>query len=171
MAHLLLRGLRSRSPQPPTDRDGTIQNVRFYLGTTLIATDTTSPYSTTWPAVVGSHSVNAVATDNHGAVTVSAWRDFTVTATALPATAIFVPASPADAVDYYVFEVFAAGANPNVAAPIARQNIGLPRVVDGECSADVRATIVGLAPGNYIATVAAVTSDGKLRSNHFAFTR
>ena len=94
------------------DTDGTIQNVQFYLGTTLIATDTTSPYSTTWPAVVGSHSVNAVATDNQGAVTVAAWRDFTVTATALPATAIFEPASPADAVDYYVFEVFAAGANP-----------------------------------------------------------
>ena len=111
------------------DTDGTIQKVQFYLGTTLIATDTTSPYSTTWPAVVGSHSVNAVATDNQGAVTSSAWRDFTVTATALPARAIFKPASPADAVDYYVFEVFAAGANPNVAAPIATQIIGLPPVV------------------------------------------
>ena len=153
------------------DTDGTIQKVQFYLGTTLIATDTTSPYSTTWPAVVGSHSVNAVATDNQGAVTSSAWRDFTVTATALPGTAKFIPASPADAVDYYVFEIFAAGANPNVAAPIATQIIGLPPVVAGECSADVRATIVALAPGNYIATVAAMTSGGKLRSNTFAFTR
>ena len=54
---------------------------------------------------------DAVATDNQGAVTVSAWRDFIVTATALPATAKFVPASPADAVDYYVFEVFA-GSKP-----------------------------------------------------------
>ncbi len=95
-----------------TDKDGTIQNVRFYLGTRLVATDTTSPYSTRWPAVVGSHSVTAVATDNQGAVTVAAWRDFIVTETALPAKAIFKPASPADAVDYYVFEVFAAGANP-----------------------------------------------------------
>ena len=153
------------------DTDGTIQKVQFYLGTTLIATDTTSPYSTTWPAVVGSHSVNAVATDNQGAVTSSAWRDFTVTATAVPGTAKFKPASPADAVDYYVFEIFAAGANPNVAAPIATQIIGLPPVVAGECSADVRATIVALAPGNYIATVAAMTSEGKLRSNTFAFTR
>ena len=153
------------------DTDGTIQKVQFYLGTTLIATDTTSPYSATWPAVVGSHSVNAVATDNQGAVTSSAWRDFTVTATALPATAKFVPASPADAVDYYVFEVFASGANPSVAAPIATQIIGLPPVVAGECSADVRATIVALAPGNYIATVAAMSSGVKLRSNTFAFTR
>ena len=154
-----------------SDTDGTIQKVQFYLGTTLVATDTTSPYSTTWPAVVGSHSVSAVATDNQGAVTVSAWRDFTVTATALPGKAIFKPASPADAVNYYVFEIFAAGANPSVAAPIATQNIGVPPVVAGESSADVRATIVALAPGNYIATVAAMTSEGKLRSNTFAFTR
>ena len=154
-----------------SDTNGTIQSVRFYLGTKLIATDTTSPYLTRWPAVVGSHSVTAVATDNQGAVTVASWRDFIVTETALPARAIFKPASPAHEVDYYVFEVFAAGANPKVAAPIARQNIGLPRVVDGECSADVRATIVGLAPGNYKAIVAAVTSDGKLRSNAFSFTR
>ncbi len=121
--------------------------------------------------VVGSHSVNAVATDNQGAVTSSAWRDFTVTATALPGTAIFKRASPADAVDYYVFEIFAAGADPNAAAPIATQIIGLPPVVAGECSADVRATIVALTPGSYIATVAAMTSDGKLRSNTFAFSR
>jgi len=153
------------------DTGGTIQKVQFYLGTTLIATDTTSPYSTTWPAVVGSHSVNAVATDNQGAVTSSAWRDFTVTSTALPATAKFVPASPADAVDYYVFEVFASGANPSVAAPIATQIIGLPPVVAGECSADVQTTIAALASGNYIATVASMGSDGKLRSNTFAFTR
>jgi regulation of enolase protein 1 (concanavalin A-like superfamily) len=154
-----------------SDTDGTIQKVQFYLGTTLVGTDTTSPYSTTWPAVIGSHSVTAVATDNQGAVTVAAWRDFTVTATALPAKAIFKAASPADAVFYYLFEIFAAGANPSVAAPIATQNIGVPPVVAGESSADVRATIVALAPGNYVATVAAMTSEGKLRSNTFAFTR
>ena len=154
-----------------SDTDGTIQKVEFYLGSLLIATDTTSPYSTIWPVVLGSHSVSAVATDNQGARTVSAWRDFTVTATAVLGTALFKAALPSDAVDYYVFEIFAAGANPNVAAPIATKNLGLPPVVSGECSADVRATIVALAPGNYIATVAAITSDGKLRSNSFAFTR
>jgi len=58
-----------------------------------------------------------------------------------------------------------------VAAPIATQNIGLPTVVNGECSADVRATILGLAPGNYIATVASMGSNGKLLSNAFTFTR
>ena len=92
-------------------------------------------------------------------------------ATALPATALFTPASPADAVNLAALAIVAAGANPSVAAPIATQTIGVPPVVAGECSADVRATIVALAPGNYVATVAAMTSAGKLRSNTFAFTR
>ena len=101
----------------------------------------------------------------------SAWRDFTVTASAILGTAIFKPASPADAVDYYVLEVFAPGADPNTAAPIAVQNLGMPAVVNGECSADVKSTILGLASGNYIATVSAASGADKLRSPSFAFTR
>jgi hypothetical protein len=154
-----------------SDSDGSIQRVDFYLGALLVGTDSTSPYSIIWPALLGSHSVSAVATDNRGAQTVSAWRDFTVTATATLSKAVFRPASPTDAVDYYRFEVFAAGANPNTATPIATQNIGLPPVIAGECSADVQATLVTLTPGNYIATVAGVGSGGTLRSNTFAFTR
>jgi len=154
-----------------SDSDGTIQRVEFYVGATLVGTDTTSPYSAEWPAVIGAYSVSAVATDNSGSSTVSAWRDFIVTATSLLSTAIFIPASPSDAVDYYRFEIFEAGANPNTAAPIAVQNIGVPPVVSGESSADVRSTIVALAPGSYIATVAAIGSAGTLRSNAFAFAR
>jgi hypothetical protein len=112
-----------------------------------------------------------VATDNLGAVTVSSWRSFTVTAAPLVSTAVFRPAIPADEVDYYVMEVFAAGADPNTAAPVATQNLGLPAVVSGECSADVRSTILGLATGNYIATVSAVVGGDRLRSPSFAFTR
>jgi hypothetical protein len=154
-----------------SDSDGSVQKVEFYLGTLLIGTDTSSPYSVVWPALAGSYSVSAVATDNQGARTVSAWRDFVVTATAVLSKAVFKPASPADSIDYYKFEVFAAGANPNSAAPIATQNIGLPPVVSGECTANVQATILGLTAGNYIATVAGVGSGGTLRSNAFSFTR
>jgi chitinase len=153
-----------------SDADGKIQKVEFYLGSTLLATDTSKPYSIVWPAVVGTHSLSAVATDDQGLRTVSAWHDFIVT-TALLSTAIFRPASPADDVDYYMFEVFAAGSNPDTAAPVATQNIGRPAVIGGECAADVRDTIARLAAGNYIATVAAMGSGGRQRSNAFAFTR
>jgi hypothetical protein len=153
------------------DSDGSVQKVEFYIGTLLVGTDTTSPYSVVWPAVAGSQSASAVATDNQGARSVSAWRDFVVSATPLLSKAIFTPASPADAVDYYEFEVFPAGADPDTAAPVATQNIGLPAVVSGECTADVQTTILGLTTGSYVATVSGVGSGGTLRSNPFSFTK
>jgi subtilisin family serine protease len=54
------------------DLDGTIAQVDFYAGATLIATDTTSPYVLTWTNVPpGAYTVTAVATDNSGASTAS----------------------------------------------------------------------------------------------------
>jgi Big-like domain-containing protein/IPT/TIG domain-containing protein len=55
-----------------SDSDGTISAVEFYQGSTLIGTDTTSPYSVTWNNVVaGSYLLTARATDNRGAITTS----------------------------------------------------------------------------------------------------
>jgi regulation of enolase protein 1 (concanavalin A-like superfamily) len=156
-----------------SDADGSIQRVDFYNGSVLLGTDTTSPYSFTWLNVVaGSYSLSAVARDNLGASTVSSWSDITVTSTSTLSKAIFTPAVIPDAVQYYMFEVFAAGANPSVATPIASQNIGIPTLVNGECVADVQATIAALAPGGYIATVSSVSAgEGTLRSAPFSFTR
>jgi hypothetical protein len=62
--------------------------------------------------------------------------------------------------------------DPSVANPVAWQDVGLPAVVNGECAADVRSTIMALASGNYVATVSAITGQGaKLRSGPFSFTR
>jgi len=75
-------------------------------------------------------------------------------------------------VQFYLLEVFAAGADPRVAAPIASQNLGLPPAINGVCTADVKTTIASLAPGSYLATVSSLsTPEGKLRSAPFAFTR
>ena len=55
-----------------SDPDGTVTQVSFFAGTTLIATDTTSPYGVTWTSVAaGTYTVSAVATDNSGASTTS----------------------------------------------------------------------------------------------------
>ncbi|OOG78160.1 Ig-like domain-containing protein [Flavobacterium sp. A45] len=60
---------------------GTVSSVSFYDGTTLLGTDTTSPYSYSWlGATVGSHSITAKATDNNNAVTTSATAVLTVNA-------------------------------------------------------------------------------------------
>ena len=54
------------------DPDGTISKVEIYQGTTLLATDVTSPYSYTWSSVAaGNYSISAKATDNLGGVTTS----------------------------------------------------------------------------------------------------
>ncbi|HUQ55252.1 glycoside hydrolase family 48 protein [Lentzea sp.] len=55
------------------DSDGTVAKVDFYAGDTLVATDTSAPFSGTWTsAPAGDHSITARATDNRGAVTTSA---------------------------------------------------------------------------------------------------
>ena len=62
-----------------SDTDGTISSVEFYQGSTLLGTDTTSPYSFTWNSVAaGSYSLTARATDNSGATTTSAAVSITV---------------------------------------------------------------------------------------------
>ena len=87
------------------------------------------------------------------------------------AAVVFEPQTSGGIVDYYRLEVFAVGADPNSATPIATQNLGKPAVMGGESSVDVRATLLPLASGSYIATVAAVGPGGTARSAAFAFIR
>ncbi|RSM73051.1 cellulose 1,4-beta-cellobiosidase [Kibdelosporangium aridum] len=55
-----------------TDADGTISKVEFYAGTTLLGTDTSSPYQHSWTgAAPGQYSVTARAYDDKGASTIS----------------------------------------------------------------------------------------------------
>ena len=55
-----------------SDPDGSITKVDFYQGTSLIGTDTTSPFSVNWNNVApGSYVLTAQATDNRGAITTS----------------------------------------------------------------------------------------------------
>lgn len=64
-----------------TDTDGTITKVEFYDGTTLLNTDTESPYSfSTASLTVGSHSLTAKAYDNGSATTTSAAISLTINA-------------------------------------------------------------------------------------------
>jgi hypothetical protein len=149
-----------------SDSDGTITRVDFYQGSTLLGSDSTSPYSLSWNSVIaGSYSLTAVARDSGGASTVSSTRDITVKPPSLPSTAVFTPSSNhATAVDRYVLEVFTAGADTTVANPIATQDLGKPAITNGECRSDVSSTILALIPGNYVATVTAVGPGGSTQS-------
>ncbi len=66
-------GFSSLLTATATDVDGTITKVEFYNGATLMATDTTSPYTSTFiPAAVGTYAMTAKAYDNLGGITTSA---------------------------------------------------------------------------------------------------
>ncbi len=64
-----------------TDANGTVTNVQFFNGSTLLATDATAPYSFSWTTIpAGTYSLTAKATDNAGATTTSTPASVTVTA-------------------------------------------------------------------------------------------
>lgn len=85
------------------DADGTVKKVEFYAGSTLIGTDTTSPYTYSWkPATTGTYSVTAKATDNVGAFTTSNIRTITIiTAPAVNKKPSVSLTSPLNKASYY----------------------------------------------------------------------
>ncbi len=54
------------------DSDGTIASVEFFDGATSLGVTTAAPYSLSWVATLGTHTLTARATDNLGAQTTSA---------------------------------------------------------------------------------------------------
>ena len=61
-----------------SDVDGTVSQVEFFVDDASIGTVTTSPYTKNWTAVVGSHTIKAIATDNQGLMTTSTISSITV---------------------------------------------------------------------------------------------
>jgi regulation of enolase protein 1 (concanavalin A-like superfamily)/uncharacterized protein (DUF2141 family) len=157
------------------DSDGTVAKVEFYNGTTLLGTSMTSPYSFSWTNVAaGSYTLKAIAYDNTGASTTSTTVTVTVTsASGPPKTLSFQKSVDHDTlVQYYLLEVFAAGADPNTATPVSALNLGKPTPdANGLITLDESSFFGTLAPGSYIATVSAVGSGGKGRSAPVPFTR
>jgi hypothetical protein len=81
------------------DADGTISKVEFYNGTTLLGSDTTSPYSYAWSNVAaGTYSITAKATDNKGAVTTSSAVSISVANNQLPVISFDMPADNGPAI-------------------------------------------------------------------------
>jgi hypothetical protein len=77
-----------------------------------------------------------------------------------------------DNVTSYLLEVFASGADPETATPVASSDLGKPTPdANREISVDRSAFFSALAPGSYIATVKAIGPDGSGRSAPVAFSR
>jgi hypothetical protein len=116
-----------------------------------------------------------VAYDNLGARVTSAARSITVTGstTTSPPTAVAFQASVDHAtVTSYRLDVFASGANPATATPVATSDLAKPAPdVNGEIIVNRSTFFSNLAAGTYQATVSAIGSGGTSRSTAVTFTR
>jgi len=157
------------------DGDGTIARVDFFAGTALLGSDTTQPYGVTWTSIpAGTYSLTAVAIDNDGARATSATVGVTVTSTTSPPTAIAFRASVdhATLVTRYELRIFASGANPSTATPIATSDLGKPAPdAVGDITVNRATFFSGLAPGSYVAAVRAIGPGGSSTSAGILFTR
>jgi len=92
-----------------SDSDGTISQVAFYQGATLLGTDTTSPYSFAWNSVgAGNYTLTARATDNSGAISTSAPVNITVTAFTTP---VYQVNTGAGAISPFTADAYFTGGN------------------------------------------------------------
>ena len=150
-----------------SDANGTVSQVQFYAGTTLVGTDTSSPYSATWTNVpAGTYVLKAVATDNSGATAASSTVTITVNPVIpIPSTLIFVaPTDYATNVTAFTVELRRA-ADPTTATPVASKSLGKPAVVSGEISVDISAIVDPLAAGSYYAVVVTTGPGGSTPSS------
>jgi predicted phage tail protein len=157
-----------------SDPENRMARVEFYQGTTLLGSVTTAPYTFTWNGVaVGSYALSAKAFDQDGGVGTSTTVNVTVTSVySGPKTVIFAASTDNAIVSNYMLDVFANGADPNTATPIASSNLGKPSPdANNVISVDQTAFFMALAPGTYVATVSAIDSGGRGRGAPVTFVR
>jgi regulation of enolase protein 1 (concanavalin A-like superfamily) len=158
-----------------SDPENQLSKVEFYAGSTRLATDTAAPFTFSWTSIVaGSYALKAKAYDAAGAVTTSSTVSITVSGTlALPTGIAFQASADHATVTSYRLDIFAPGANPSTATPVATKSLGKPTP---NSSNTITVTTLStffsaLVPGSYQATVSAVNSGGIGRSAPISFTR
>jgi regulation of enolase protein 1 (concanavalin A-like superfamily) len=144
------------------DSDGTVAKVEFYQGSTLLASDTASPYTWTWSSVAaGSYSLTAVAYDNSGAKTTSNAIAITVSSLNKPPTVSFT--SPTNGA------TFSAPATVNLAATAADADGTVAKVefykngttlLGADTSAPYTWSWASVAAGTYSLTAVAYDNTG-----------
>ena len=162
-----------------SDPEGRLAHVDFFNGTTLLGSTTTAPYSATWANVpAGTYSVSAAAYDADGGSASSAVATVTVSAAPPPppptptGVAFHESADNDTMVTSYRFDVFASGADPATATPVASSDLGKPAAdANGDITLDLSSFFSSLAPGSYVATVSAVGDGGSSQSASVAFAR
>ena len=156
------------------DSDGTIAGVDFYVGTQLIASDTSSPYTASWTNVAaGTYSLTAIARDNSGGTRTSTAVAVTVSpAGTQPTTVVFRASTDHTTnVTSYVVAIYRS-TDPVTASPVATRDLGKPTPSSGDISVDISTLVNPLASGTYKAVVRAIGPGGTTASTPSAnFTK
>ncbi|WGH76933.1 Ig-like domain-containing protein [Tenacibaculum tangerinum] len=146
-----------------SDSDGSVTQVNFYEGTTLLGSDTTSPYSYTWSNVAqGNYTITAEAVDNEGATTVSNPISISVqdaTSNNPPTVALTSPTNGSS---------FVAGSNINVTADASDSDGTITQVnfysgtnlLGSDTTSPYSFTWNNVSEGNYTLTAEAIDNNG-----------
>ena len=143
-----------------SDGDGSVAKVDFYAGTTLVGSSTAAPYTATWGSVAaGAYSLTAKATDNLGAIAVSAPVSLTVSNNAPPTVTLTVPAGG---------EPYFAPATISLSASAADSDGAIARVefyangalIDTASTAPYTFLWDGVAAGSYSVVARAIDNAG-----------
>lgn len=149
------------------DSDGRITRVEFYRGSTLIASDTTSPYSATWSsAPAGTYSLTARAFDEDGASTTSAAVSITVRTASnqLPNVSITSPAGGASYTAPASVTINATASDPD--GTIARVDFYAgSQLIASDTSSPYTASWTNVAAGTYSLTAVARDNAGATRTS------
>jgi regulation of enolase protein 1 (concanavalin A-like superfamily) len=148
-----------------SDADGTVTRVDFYRGSTMIGSDTSSPYSYNWTNVAsGSYQLTAVARDDDGATRTSVGANITVSTTPnqLPTVSITSPIAGRS---------FTAPASLTITAAASDSDGTIARVdffagsqfIASDTSSPYQAAWSNVAAGNYSLTAVARDNLGGTR--------
>jgi uncharacterized protein (DUF2141 family) len=150
------------------DSDGSVTRVDFYRGSTLIGSDTSSPYSATWTsAPAGSYTLTAVARDDDGATRTSSGVNITVNTTpnSPPTVSITSPVSGATFTALASITINATAADSD--GTIARVDFyGGSQLIGTDAASPFSATWTGVAAGSYALTAVARDNGGATRTSN-----
>ena len=77
------------------DVDGTVAQVEFFVDNVSVGVDNASPFTNSWTATVGAHTIKATATDDLGLATTSSIANISVAANNPPTAVITAPLASA----------------------------------------------------------------------------
>jgi len=143
-----------------SETNGTIAQVQFYNGSSLLGTDTSSPYSFTWGNVpAGTYSITAKATDANGVSTTSGAITVSVTSPSSPTVSITSPANGSS---------YTAGSNLSITANASETNGTISQLqfyngstlLGTDTSSPYSYAWNNIAAGNYTITAKATDANG-----------